>query len=57
MTDPLYGIVFAASELKLAAPREFDNLVTAVKVFESKCRDDLQAAEANMIFPAQGRHS
>lgn len=45
----------AAAELKLAAPREYDKLLEAVRVFENRCRDDLQAAEPNVIFPAQGK--
>lgn len=55
MSDPLVPFVLAAAELKIAAPRQFDQLVEAVRVFEERCRDDLSAAEATVIFPAQGK--
>lgn len=55
MSDPLYGVVMAAAELKLAAPREYEKFVEAVRVFEQKTRDDFQAAEGNVIFLAQGK--
>jgi len=45
----------AAADLKLAAPPEYDRLVQAIKSFEERCRDDLAAAEPNVIFPAQGK--
>jgi hypothetical protein len=55
MSDPMYLLVMAAAELKLAAPQEYERLIKAVKIFEDRCRDDLQAAEPNVIFPAQGK--
>lgn len=55
MSDPLFPLVMAAAELKLAAPREYDKLLDAFRVFENRCRDDLQAAEPNVIFPVQGK--
>lgn len=55
MSDPTFLLVMAAADLKLAAPQEYDRLIQAVKVFEDRCRDDLQAAEPNVIFPVQGK--
>jgi len=55
MADPLSLVVMAAADLKLAAPQEFERLVNALKLFEERCRDELNAAEPNVIFPAQGR--
>jgi hypothetical protein len=55
MADPLYDFVMAAADLKLAAPKEYEKFVMAVRVFEERTRDDLAAAEANVIFPAQGK--
>lgn len=55
MSDPIYGIVVAAAELKLAAPREYDNLVSAFKRLEDRSNAELRAAEPNVIFGAQGK--
>jgi hypothetical protein len=55
MSDPAFGIVMAAVELKLAAPREYDGLVEAMKTFEQRCMADFLAAEAGGIFLAQGK--
>ena len=49
------GIVMAAAELKLAAPREYEKFLEAMKAFEQRTRDDFQAAEFNVIFLAQGK--
>jgi hypothetical protein len=55
MADALHAVMLAAADLKAAAPQEFERLVTAIKTFEERCRDDLSAAEPNVIFPVQGR--
>ena len=51
----MFAIVMAAADLKLAAPAQYERLTEALKIFEDKCRDDLQAAEAVGIFQAQGK--
>ena len=55
MADPFVEIVLSASELKLAAPLQYERFINSIRVFEERCRDDLSAAEANVIFPAQGK--
>jgi hypothetical protein len=55
MSDPLAGIVIAATELKLAAPKEYEKLLDAMRALEARCQADLNAAEPNVIFPAQGK--
>jgi len=55
MRDPFYDVVLAAAELKLAAPREYEKLLVAVRLVEERCRNDLLSAEANVIFPVQGK--
>lgn len=55
MSDPLYDIAMAATELKLGMPQEFERLVEAFKKFDERCRTDLYAADANGIMAAQGR--
>ena len=55
MSDPFYPLVVAAAELKLAAPREFDNFIEAFKALEDRTRTELIAAEPNVIFAAQGK--
>ena len=55
MSDPLFALVMVAADLKLAAPAQYDRLVASVKIFEEKCREDLQAADAVGIFQAQGK--
>lgn len=55
MADPLHGVVMAAAELKLAAPKEFDKLIEAVKLVETRLQADFNAADPNVIFPAQGK--
>lgn len=55
MADPLHAVMMAGAELKAIAPHEFEKLIAALKNYEERCRDELSAAEANVIFPAQGR--
>jgi hypothetical protein len=55
MSDPLFDVTMAAAELKLAAPREYEKFIEAVKLFEERLRQDLLAAEPNVIFAAQGK--
>jgi len=55
MSDPMFLVVMAAADLKLAAPQQYERLTEALKIFEERCRDDLQAAEPTVIFPAQGK--
>lgn len=55
MSDPLHDVAMAASELKMAAPKEYDKFIEAVKGLEARCQADLNAAEPNVIFPAQGK--
>jgi hypothetical protein len=55
MSDPLYDIALAASDLKLGMPNEFDRLVEAFKKFEERCKTDFYAADSNTILAAQGR--
>jgi len=55
MADPIYIVIAAAAELKLAAPAEFDKFLTALHDYEEHCRDDLQAADGHVIYQAQGR--
>ena len=55
MSDPWVNVVLAAADLKVAAPREYDKFLEVLKGVEDRCRDDLQAAEPNVIFPAQGK--
>lgn len=55
MSDPLYPVVIAAADLKLAAPREFDKLVEVLKGLENHLDTELRVAGANVIFTAQGK--
>ena len=55
MSDPLYDVAVAAADLKIAAPREFDKFVTAIKALEDRCTNELRAASSNVIFTAQGK--
>jgi len=55
MPDPLHNVTMAAAELRQIAPQEFDKFVEAVKLFEARCQADFNAAEPNVIFPAQGK--
>lgn len=55
MSDPIYGLVMAAAELQLAAPREFDGFVAALKAHEKKTKADFLAADPNGILAAQGK--
>lgn len=49
------AIVSAAAELKRAAPQPYDTFVRAMKAYAERAKKDLLAAEANVIFPAQGK--
>lgn len=51
----MYAMTIAAANLKAAAPDQFEGLVEAFRLLESKYRDDYLAADANVIFNAQGR--
>ena len=55
MSDPLTPIVLAAAGLKRAAPREYEAFVKSMQAYADRALRDLVAAEANVIFPAQGK--
>jgi hypothetical protein len=55
MSDPLYAIVLAAVDLKIAAPTSYDRLVDAFKAFEQQCSADLHAAGSDVILGVQAR--
>jgi hypothetical protein len=57
MSDPLHDAAMIAVDLKAAAPRSFDDFVTALCAYENKCINDLLAAGSDGILGAQGRAS
>lgn len=55
MSDPIFQVAVAAAELKLAAPKAYDNFIEAFRSLEEKFKRDLIAAEPNVIFSVQGK--
>jgi hypothetical protein len=51
----MYAITLAAAELKVVAPEQFSHLVEAFGKLETKLNSDLLAADASVIFGAQGK--
>lgn len=51
----MYAITMAAADLKVVAPEQFERLVRAFQQLEEKYKQDLIAADANVIFGVQGR--
>lgn len=51
----MYAITMAASDLKVAAPEQYEKLVRAFQQLEEKFKQDLIAADASVIFGVQGR--
>ena len=50
----MYAVTMAASNLKVAAPDQFERLVEAFRQVEERYKADLIAAPASVIFNAQG---
>lgn len=57
MSDPMYDVAMAATDLKLGMPNEFERFVDAVKKLDERCRANLYAAGPDGIFCAQGAAS
>jgi len=55
MSDPLAPIVLRAAELKRAAPQQYEDFVKSMRAYADRAKNDLLAAEADKIFPAQGK--
>jgi len=53
--DPLYEITMAAADLKISLPEQYGRLVKAFVQLEAKYQKELLAADAGVIFGAQGR--
>lgn len=53
--DPFVAIISAAAELKRAAPEPYEAFIKSMKEYSERAKADLMAADANVIFPAQGK--
>lgn len=53
--DPFLAIVTAAAELKRAAPAQYEHLTKAMRSYAERAKNELVVADANVIFPAQGK--
>lgn len=51
----MFALTLAAADLKTVAPEQFARLVDAFAQIEAKLGKDYLAAEANVIFGAQGK--
>lgn len=51
----MFAITLAAADLKVAAPEQFLALVKAFGQLEDKLNKDFHAADATVIFSAQGK--
>ena len=52
----MYAITMAAANLKVVAPEQFERLIEAFKLLESRHQQELAVAGADQIFAAQGKN-
>ena len=52
----MYAITMAAANLKAVAPEQFERLVDAFKLLEARHQQELNVADATVIFGAQGKN-
>lgn len=55
MSDPLFAIINAAADLKVAAPEQYERLVEAFRDYERRAISDLLAAGTDVIVGAQSK--
>lgn len=55
MSDPLYGLIKSAAELKRAARGPYEEFIKSFRVYLERAKTDLITADKDKVFQAQGK--